>query len=339
MDYHERNRREYELTKDVSLLQIAPEALVRLRATGSCEFEIPEAYFDIDSPGHYFRRIKSIAVSVPAVVGPHTSVYCTLTLTRSSIRTEPVAGDDYARDTENDDLRFNDFYGSAESIVTSSGLNDSGLFETNLRDERYLPFEGQGAISRWTLSLPSDPSTDTDFPTFDYRNISDVIVHMRYTAREGGETLKNAAKDALVEAIEDGIAEGFGNIRLFDVRREFPDAWARFVASDPNEAGLFTLDLELKREHYPFWAVGFLEEDEPVGAVDLFAELDGQLTVHESEDGTGASISLVPGGLGRLAMGDLAGLTPPHPTGDTRLLLDRNDFRGLLLAVDWTPAT
>ena len=34
-----------------------------------------------------------------------------------------------------------------QSIVTSHGQNDSGLFELNFRDERYLPFEGAGAIS------------------------------------------------------------------------------------------------------------------------------------------------------------------------------------------------
>ena len=34
--------------------------------------------------------------------------------------------------------------------------NDSGLFEPNLRDERYLPFEGCGAISSWCLELPKE---------------------------------------------------------------------------------------------------------------------------------------------------------------------------------------
>ena len=30
------------------------------------------------------------------------------------------------------------------------------MFETNLRDERFLPFEGAGAISTWKLDLPAD---------------------------------------------------------------------------------------------------------------------------------------------------------------------------------------
>ena len=58
MAYHDLNQREYELTKHVSLLQIDPLALVQLRATGSCLFTMPEEVFDLDCPGHYFRRIK-----------------------------------------------------------------------------------------------------------------------------------------------------------------------------------------------------------------------------------------------------------------------------------------
>jgi Tc toxin complex TcA C-terminal TcB-binding domain len=34
-----------------------------------------------------------------------------------------------------------------QSIVTSSAQNDSGMFETNLRDERFLPFENSGVVS------------------------------------------------------------------------------------------------------------------------------------------------------------------------------------------------
>src|SRR5262249_55785524 len=89
MAYTDLNQREYELTKHVSLLQIDPMVLVKLRATGRCQFTIPEACFDMDAPGHYFRRIKSVAVSIPSVTGPYTSVNCTLTILKSSIRTSP----------------------------------------------------------------------------------------------------------------------------------------------------------------------------------------------------------------------------------------------------------
>jgi hypothetical protein len=41
-----------------------------------------------------------------------------------------------------DDVRFVDYFGAADTIVTSGGTNDSGMFETNLRDERFLPSKG-----------------------------------------------------------------------------------------------------------------------------------------------------------------------------------------------------
>ena len=86
MDYHDLNVREYELTKHVSLLQVAPLSLIQLRATGTCMVSLPEELFDMDGPGHYFRRIKSVAVTIPCVTGPYTGVNCTLSLQNSSIR-------------------------------------------------------------------------------------------------------------------------------------------------------------------------------------------------------------------------------------------------------------
>ena len=84
MAYHDNNKRELELTKHVSLRQLNPVALLTLKATGTCQVTIPEWLYDRDCPGHYMRRIKSVALSIPSVVGPYTSVNCTLSLLRSS---------------------------------------------------------------------------------------------------------------------------------------------------------------------------------------------------------------------------------------------------------------
>ncbi|MGH8546688.1 MAG: neuraminidase-like domain-containing protein, partial [Gammaproteobacteria bacterium] len=70
--YLEENKREYELTKHVSLAMLQPEALVRLRETGECFFHVPEVIFDLDYPGHYMRRIKSVSLTLPSVTGPYT---------------------------------------------------------------------------------------------------------------------------------------------------------------------------------------------------------------------------------------------------------------------------
>lgn len=268
MAYHELNQREYELTKHVSLLQVDPLALLQLRATGRCTIRLPEELFDMDGPGHYFRRIKSVAVSIPCVTGPYASVNCTLTLLKSSIRKSPVLRDGvYARDTEDD--RFSDYFGSLQSIVTSTAQNDSGLFETNLRDERYLPFENSGVDSEWQLQLPADPS-HSDPAVFDYDTISDVVLHLRYTAREGGGLLRNAAIEHVKELI--GDAQAAGSVRLFSVRHEFPTEWAKFKGIKI-EGGTTQPELavDIRQEHFPYWSKGRLEA---IKRVDLFTKGD-----------------------------------------------------------------
>jgi hypothetical protein len=221
MAYHENYKREYELTKHVSLRQLDPVALLTLKATGTCEATLPEWLFDLDGPGHYMRRLKQVSLSIPSVSGPYTSVSCTLTLVRSSLRKSPLLKDDeYARQGSDDD-RFVDYFGTIQSIVTSSGNNDSGLFETNLRDERFLPFEGAGAESTWRLELPAD------FRQFDYNTISDVVLHLRYTARQGGAPARQAAV-AHIQALTEEVSTS-GLAQLFSLRHDFPSEWHRFV--------------------------------------------------------------------------------------------------------------
>ena len=48
-------------------------------------FAFTEAMFDADFPGHYNRRIKSISLSVPAVLGPYQNLKATLQLTANFI--------------------------------------------------------------------------------------------------------------------------------------------------------------------------------------------------------------------------------------------------------------
>lgn len=256
MAYHDLNQREYELTKHVSLLQVNPLELLKLRTTGQCIVTLPEELFDLDCPGHYFRRIKNVAVSIPCVTGPYTSVNCTLTLTKSSIRKSSLLGDGYAR-IDAEDSRFSDYFGSLQSIVTSSGQNDSGLFETNLRDERYLPFENSGVMSEWQLQLPSNPS-DRDPQQFDYDTISDVILHLRYTAREGGGLLKNGAISNLKKQID--LAQVAGSVRLFSLRHEFPSEWSRFKRIEISGATTVAeITLKIEEQHFPYWSKGRLE--------------------------------------------------------------------------------
>ena len=237
--YYEYNQRELELTRHVSLRQLDPLALLKLKATGTCQVTIPEWLYDRDCPGHYMRRIKNVSISLPSVVGPYTSVNCTLTLLRSSLRKSPLLKNNkYERQSTEDD-RFIDYIGASQSIVTSSGSNDSGLFETSLRDERFLPFEGAGAESTWRIDLP------TANRAFDYATISDVILHVRYTARNGVDVnAVNVAVAALFKA-----ASQSNLALLFSLRHDFPTEWAAFA----NGAD-FTI--KIRKEYFPYFAQG-----------------------------------------------------------------------------------
>ncbi|RMF93400.1 MAG: insecticidal toxin protein [Candidatus Schekmanbacteria bacterium] len=322
MAYHENNRREYELIKHVSLREIDPIALIMLRNTGKCIVRLPEELFDMDAPGHYFRRIKTVAVTIPSVTGPHVSINCKLTLLKSSIRKTPSVGEGYARQGS-EDSRFSDYYGSIESIVASSAQNDTGLFETNLRDERYLPFENSGVISEWMIELPARPQED-DPQMFDYDTISDVILHIRYTAREGGEPLRNAAMKNLKDKIDNG--EFSGNIRLFSIRHEFPAEWNKFK-NQTCEGGSCELTLQLKPEHYPFWAKNFVSSIE---SIEIFARPEeGQTGI--TIECNGSELQLDPDT--NLLHGNIS--PTGSPTGELKLRFNSNQISDLWIAIKW----
>ncbi len=247
--YLDQNRREYELVKHVSLRRLNPQALANFRIKDSdgqcrCEFDIPEWLFDLDTPGHYLRRIKSISVSIPSVVGPYAGVNCKLTLLKSAVRHESTAtaATPYLR-AAGDDLRFTDYFGASEAIVTSSGNGDSGLFEPQLRDERFLPFEGSGVISTWRLELPGK------YPQFDYATISDVVLSICYSARDGGDSLRNAATAAIDAQLSPSSPSTASPLRFTVVlsgRADFPTEWARAGAASD-------LKIPFSRNLLPYW--------------------------------------------------------------------------------------
>jgi hypothetical protein len=287
--YLERNVREFEITKHVSLLQLDPGALISLKVTAACTFDVPEALFDLDYPGHYMRRIKMVNLSIPCVAGPYASVSATLELKTSKTRVQPT-GSDYPPQGD-PDSRFTSTSAGIMAIVTSNAQQDSGMFEPNLRDERYLPFEGAGAVSTWKLSLPDQ------FQPFDYDTISDVILQLRYTARDGGEALKALCQTSLQDALnalksQGDAANGVGLARLFSLRHEFPTEWYRFLNPPAADPGDQTLTLTLGMERFPFLLRG---KTIKVGAIQLFVMVKSDdfdsSTLHMSlTEGTSPSV-------------------------------------------------
>ena len=258
--YLEENRREFELTKHVSLVQLDPAALLQLRQTGACTIRLPEELFDLDFPGHYFRRLKSVSLSLPCVAGPFTTVNCTLRLLHNSVRIDTTDGDDgYPRNHDEDvlidDPRFVEQLVPAKAVATSSAQFDSGLFELSFRDERYLPFEGAGAISEWKLELGGKHKigpTVVDLAQFDYDTISDLVLHLRYTAREDAGLFRRNAVQHL-QTVMAGASPLLPQRRLFSLKQEFPTEWHRFLHPDAGQPQQLPLDL---RGRLPYLTVG-----------------------------------------------------------------------------------
>lgn len=206
--YTDNNIRRLEIEKTVSLRQTFPMAFIGFcwgfaqgksaSTRGQLDFTLSEALFDFDFPSHYCRKIKSISISIPCLVGPYQDLHATLTQNSNAVVTAPnVATVQYLaqRNSANVDtlapppagtLRQN--WVPDQHIAISQGMDDSGLFVLDFNDERYLPFEGTGAVSSWTFSLP--PETNT----IDFNSITDVIVKVRYTAKDGGITFGQQIK-------------------------------------------------------------------------------------------------------------------------------------------------
>jgi hypothetical protein len=250
-EYLDHNCREYELTKHISLRLSFPMEFLRLKLTGRCEIEIPEWMFDLDYPGQFMRRIRNVSLTIPAVAGPFNEVHCRLTLLRSGTRIDPLIKVPAARccnccQTGNGypvcshDLRWVAENGALEAIATSSGQNDAGLFEVNFRDDRYLPFEFHGAVSRWRIELPPENNF------FEMESLSDVVMHLNYTSREGGERLRHAASEA---AECDLPGAGWC---LFDLRHDFADDWDLFRKQRCDDDERRRLELRFSRNMFPY---------------------------------------------------------------------------------------
>ena len=259
--YMDENVREHELIKHLSLRRDFPRAFLKLRTTGRCEIDIPEWMFDLDYPGHFMRRIRNLTVTIPCVTAQFTNVNCCLTLLASQTRIDPrrstpahecccplpccdECGEEERLAREYlpcaDDPRIVRQYGAREAIATSIGRDDSGLFQLDFNDQRYLPFEYLGAVSRWRIELPPENNY------FDLDTLTDFVVRLGYTAREGGEPLRQAAFAAARRHLP---GDGW---RFFEVRHEFPDAWQQLRDAAREESRDARLKLRLERRMFPF---------------------------------------------------------------------------------------
>lgn len=180
--YVQRHQRDLEIRKTLSLRTLKQQDANSLTnktwdeiktelQSGKCEFEMTHTMFESDYAGqlHYLRRIKTISISLPAVLGPYDNVRAILPQTSSEVHLDRASPPKSIKD-----LRVN------QQIALSGGIDDSGMFTLNFNDERYLPFEYTGAISKWCLTFPNPQGQKQLLDS-----LNDIIVHVCYTARAG----------------------------------------------------------------------------------------------------------------------------------------------------------
>lgn len=210
--YIKQNKRKFELSTNISLKLLDARALVNLIQHKYCQFELKEYLFQMDFKGKSLSNIKirSISLSIPSVIGPYTSIHVK--------------------------LRKKD----GEEMITSTGVNDSGIFEPNFNAPRYLPFEYllvDDDDATWELILNKNSH-------FDLTTISDVVLHIRYEAEDNG-----------TETIEDDEINELPSEKshFMSWRHDFPLDWQGLLQDLRNGISLIEpIEPPLGIEHIPY---------------------------------------------------------------------------------------
>jgi hypothetical protein len=167
---------------------------------------------------------------------------------------------------EGEDGRFVTNFAARMFTATSHGRHDGGMFELSFHDERYLPFEGAGADSRWRAEVHRECNG------WDVDTMMDFIVTLNYTAREGGELLGQRAREAVIAPEQSGE-------RLFSLKHDFPNEWYHLLHPTGSTSSV-TLDMRVER--FPFQ---FRDREIEITEVELFVKprvgvADPQVALH-----------------------------------------------------------
>ena len=311
MAYHDNNKRELELTRHVSLRQLDPA-----RAAHAQDRRVVPGH----DPGMALRPRLSRPLHAPhqdgGGVGPvggrplhQRELHALAACAAPSARPPSLKDDEYARQGTEDD-RFIDYTGAIQSIVTSTGderrrdvRDEPGI------DDRFLPFEGAGAISTWKIDLPKK------FRAFDYSSVK-VALDIRYTARQGVQV--DAVETFLKDLFAQATASGAGLTRLFNLQQDFPDKWTAFTAG-----GNFQATVRLNQ--FPYFTQ---DRTITITGMELYGQSAQKLRHHQAGNPAAATTALQD-------HGSFAFDAAPDPAGPTQVLT-RNVATPVFLMVEYT---
>jgi hypothetical protein len=182
------------------------------------------------------------------------------------------------------------------------------MFETDLHEARFLPFEGSGAVSTWQLDLPKD------FPAFDYASISDVVLHIRFTARQG--VVASNVVTALDNLFQQTVSGGPNFSLLFALQHDFPAEWTAFAA------GQGPFQATIRRDAFPYFTHG-----KTITITEIELRAENVAKHHLAGNPAGATTDL--------AAGSFVFSAPPDPAGPTQVLT-RNTTTQVFMIVRYT---
>jgi hypothetical protein len=216
----ETNKRKLQLSKIISLAQLAPAEFQLFRETGVMRFSTPMLMFDREFPGHYLRLIRRVKTSVIALIPPTFGIRATLSTSGIS---RAVIGPDFQTVTIRRDAQF---------VALSSPQDATGVFDLDIQSDMLLPFEGLGVDTDWELRMPKAANL------FDYTSIADVLVAIDYTAMDSADY-----RTQLLQSAE--LSAPFSADRPFSFRFDLADQWYDLHNPDQTEKPMvvtFTTD-------------------------------------------------------------------------------------------------
>ena len=220
------NQRKLQLTKTISLSQMAPFEFQKFRETGVLPIAISRQLFDQDFPGHYLRLIRAVRTSVIALIPPTQGIKAMLSNTGVSRTT--IGGPAFQDVVVRRD---------PQAVALTSPINATGLFELDAQPELLLPFEGLGVDTSWEFQMPKAANF------INYDSIADVLLTIEYTA------LSDVVyRDQVIQRLN----RDFAADRAISFRQLLSDSWYDIHNPDQLEpARRFRAEFSISNADFP----------------------------------------------------------------------------------------
>lgn len=176
-------------------------------------FTLSAGLFDKDFPGQFLRRIRNVSLELVATakamsLREDSEVGVVLTQTGNTLlcaadqagaaalyQAPKVWPASVTRDVRNQQQMI---FSRAAAAATLDPV-ETIVLRSDYTDGRYLPFEGTGALSSWTLTFAGQPQRHEAL----LAELDDVVIRLDYTAAWGGGEFK-AEVDKLVAKLPKG---------------------------------------------------------------------------------------------------------------------------------------